>query len=142
MINGVNHITLRVRNLDVAERFYTEVLGLKRVGARASMRFYSSGRHAHELALVEDPTFRHRDTEGLLHLCFNIESETALHALYLRCQSAGVRMSDGVDHVVMHSFYLHDPDGYTLEMGVDRPRQEWEHNDNAFATDGPLRRGL
>ncbi len=137
-INGINHASLRVRNLDVSEHFYIEVLGLKRVGTRGIMRFYSSGRYAHELALVEDPDFQNRDEEGLLHLCFNVESEEALRGLYQRCRAAGVPVSGGVDHVVMHAFYSLDPDGYVVELGVDRPRQEWEHNSNAFASDRPL----
>lgn len=137
-INGINHASLRVRNLDVSEHFYTEVLGLKRVGTRGVMRFYSSGRYAHELALVEDPDFRNRYEEGLLHLCFNVGSEEALRGLYRRCRAAGVPVSGGVDHVVMHAFYSLDPDGYVVELGVDRPRQEWEHNSNAFASDRPL----
>ncbi len=138
-INGINHASLRVRNLDVSERFYTEVLGLTRVGSRESMRFYSSGRYAHELALVEDPDFRNRDEEGLLHLCFNVESEDALRGLYRRCRAAGVPVSGGVDHLVMRSFYLRDPDGYTIELGVDRPKHEREDNARAFAWDRPLR---
>lgn len=51
-IDGINHITLRVCDLYLSEQFYTQVLGLKRVGQRPHMRFYSSGRFAHELALM------------------------------------------------------------------------------------------
>ncbi len=137
-IRGINHVTLRVRNLDIAEGFYVGVLGLQRVGARSTMRFYSSGQYAHELALMEDTAFRHTEGEGLVHLCFNVESETALRELYLRCRTNGLRASGGVDHIIMHSFYVIDPDGYTIELGVDRPRQEWEHDSRAFAVDRAL----
>lgn len=137
-IHGINHITLRVQNLEVAENFYVGVLGLKRVGQRTRMRFYSSGQHAHELALVEDPSFRHGNNQGLLHFCFNVSSETVLRELYQHCLTTGVHVSDGVNHVVMHSFYLRDPDGYTIEIGVDQPTHEWENNRNAFIADGPL----
>ena len=139
MIQGINHLTLKVRNLEVAERFYMGILGLKRVGSRPSMRFYSSGRNAHELALVESPSFLHQNNEGLMHLCFNVDNEEALRTLHQQCLATGIRVSEGVDHSIMHSFYMHDPDGYTIELGVDRPRQEWEHKSSAFATDRQLR---
>jgi catechol 2,3-dioxygenase-like lactoylglutathione lyase family enzyme len=67
-LNGLNHITLQVRDLDRAEAFYCGLLGLQRVGTRGDfMRFYSSGRQIHELALMADPAFT-TPGPGLAHI--------------------------------------------------------------------------
>lgn len=137
-IDGINHATLRVRNLKHSGVFYHQVLGLKRVGQRPSMHFYSSGRHAHELALLEDPSYRTSNQGGLMHLCFNAPDEARLRALYKKCQASGFAPSEGIDHTVMYSFYVRDPDGYTIEIGVDRPAEEWQQNPQAFAKDYAL----
>lgn len=137
-IYGINHVTLQVRDLAMSDYFYTEVLGLRRVGQRPNMHFYSSGRFAHELALIQVPEFVRSADDGLVHLCFNVPTEEALYALYRHCQALKVLTSGGVDHTVMHSFYLRDPDGYIIEMGTDRPAREWEHHAHPFAKDRPL----
>lgn len=137
-IDGINHVTLKVRDLNLSEDFYTKVLGLKQVGQRPHMRFFSSGRHAHELALLHAPGYQHSGNSGLVHLCFNVPSESSLRALYKHCQTLGIPTSDGVDHTIMHSFYLRDPDAYIIEIGVDRPVGEWELNSQAFAKDYSL----
>jgi catechol 2,3-dioxygenase len=69
---GVDHVVLNVRDIEESHWFWTEIVGLKQVGAlrpRANMgsmplmRFYS-GDHGgkmthHDVALVENPRFRH-----------------------------------------------------------------------------------
>jgi catechol 2,3-dioxygenase len=69
---GVDHVVLNVRDIEESHWFRTEIVGLKQVGAlrpRANMgsmppmRFYS-GDHGgkmthHDVALVENPRFRH-----------------------------------------------------------------------------------
>ena len=137
-IDGINHATLRVQDLDRAGIFYHEVLGLKRVGQRPSMHFYSSGRYAHELALLHDRSYQPPENSGLVHLCFNVRDAASLRALYQQCHAKGFPTSDGVDHIVMHSFYVRDPDGYLIEIGMDRPVEEWQQNPQAFAKDSAL----
>ena len=55
IIGGINHVSLRVKNLQQAETVWSGILGLKRVGEHSRMNFYSGGTYNHELALVEDP---------------------------------------------------------------------------------------
>jgi catechol 2,3-dioxygenase len=139
-IDGINHVTLRVHNLDEAEAFYAGVLGLKRVGERAHMHFYSSGRFAHELALVHEPYSGVRENSELAHICFNLTNEESLFALHERCQTAGYATSNLISHIVMHSFYVRDPSGNLIELGVDRPAEEWRHHPQPFAEDHLLLR--
>lgn len=134
-IKGINHITLRTRNLKKAEAFYTKVLGLKKVGERPNMHFYSSGQFNHELALIEDPFESNYRKSVLAHLCFNLSDETSLYKLYKHCQKMNQITSELINHTIMHSFYLRSPDGYTIEIGVDRPRSEWIDHPHPFDGD-------
>lgn len=137
-IRGINHIVLKVRSLTESDRFYSGALGLKRVGERAGMWFYSAGEHHHDLALIEvgnralSPDKRQT---GLFHFCLDVDSEAALASLHRRCKEAGIAVLGEVDHNIMRSFYVQDPDGNVVELGVDLPREEWFDQLTPFARD-------
>ncbi len=40
-----------------------------------------------------------------------------------------------VDHTIMRSFYVRDPDFHTIELGVDVPQSEWAHLADPFSRD-------
>lgn len=141
-IHGINHITLKVRDLLASDRFYREILNLKPVGQRPGMRFYSTGAFHHELALMQagpegEAPGPHQT--GVAHFCFNVVDEAALTALYRKCQEAKIAVSGGVDHGVMRSFYVLDPDGNVVELGVDMPAEAWANLQNPYAIDKPYR---
>ncbi|NER33548.1 MAG: VOC family protein [Oscillatoria sp. SIO1A7] len=138
MLRGINHIVLKVRDLKTADRFYREILGMQRVGERSGMWFYHAGGHPHDLALVEvgpDATQAQKYQTGLFHFCLTVENEQALAELYNRCRLANVPNLGTVDHTVMRSFYISDPDGHVVEIGMDVPREEWDEIANPFAKD-------
>ena len=132
-IKGINHITLKTRDIDRAEKFFTQVLGLEKVGQRAGMRFYSSGQFHHELALIQDVSVS--GAGALAHICFNVPDEESLQRLYQHCQEMGQAVSAMIDHTITHSFYLRAPDGYSIEIAVDRPESEWKDHPNPFDAD-------
>jgi catechol 2,3-dioxygenase len=137
-LQGINHVVLKVRNLHASNLFYQEILGMKRVAERPGMWFYHAGGHPHDLALVEVGTKAlspQMYETGLFHLCFSVSDEQALAQVYIRCQSAGVPILGTVDHTVMRSFYVLDPDGHVVELGVDVPQEEWAHLPEPFARD-------
>ncbi len=135
LVKGINHIVLKVQNLEASDHFYREVVGLKPVGSPGRMRFYSAGAHIHDLAITEtgqaSPTHSSdiQRATGLFHFCFDVATDADLKALYVRMRDAGVAVSGGVDHNVMHSFYTHDPDGHMVEFGVDVPEKDWAGDD-------------
>lgn len=137
-LQGINHIVLKVRNLHTSDHFYREILGMQRVGERPGMWFYYAGGHPHDLALAEvgdkalSPQPR---ATGLFHLCLTVSDEQALTDLYHRCQVASVAILGSVDHIVMRSFYVLDPDDHVVELGVDVPQEKW-------ATSAPFARDL
>ena len=138
MICGINHITLKVRDLLASDRFYREILGMNQVGQRPRMQFYSSGAHHHDLALLQvgpNAASPAPHQTGLAHFCLNVVNEEALTALYRKCLDAGIVVSGGVDHMVMHAFYALDPDGHMVELGVDTPSETWADTLNPYAVD-------
>jgi catechol 2,3-dioxygenase len=150
LLRGINHIVLKVRSLAASDQFYREVLGLERVGQRQGMWFYKAGGHHHDLALVEvgdgaaapGNTGRVRNQgraeTGLFHFCFDVADESALAELHRCCREAGVPVLGAVDHNIMRAFYVQDPDGHTVELGVDVPPAEWADPSHPFAADRPF----
>ncbi len=139
-IRGINHITLKVRDLEASDRFYREILGLEQVGERSGMRFYSTGAHHHDLALLQvgkDALPPAAEQTGLAHFCLNVVDEAALCLLYRKCRDADIILSEGVNHLVMHAFYALDPDGHLVELGVDMPPETWIDIRNPYAKDLP-----
>ena len=137
-LQGINHVVLKVRNLHTSDHFYREILGMQQVGDHSGMWFYHAGGHPHDLALVEVGTKASSPQPHqtwLFHLCFTGSDEQALTQLYQRFQSAGVSILGTVDHIVMRSFYVFDPDGHVVEFGVDVPQQEWADLQDPFAMD-------
>ena len=137
LLRGINHVVLKVRSLVDSDRFYRELLGMKRVGERGQMWFYTAGAHHHDFALVEIGAEANRPGPahlGLFHLCFDVENETALREMHDRLIEGKVSVSGGVDHGIMRSFYTHDPDGNVIEFGYDVPRESWQDAD-PFAED-------
>lgn len=137
LIHGLNHITLKVSDLDKSEAFYCGLLCLERVGERTGMRFYSSGRHNHELALVKAtvPNDKQVVNSGLMHFSFNVTDEVALKELQQRMLENEYPHSQFVSHTIAISFYCHDPDGYGIELTCDLDREKWQHQSDAFAHD-------
>ena len=140
-LKGINHVVLKVRDLERSDRFY-RLLGFEPAGTREAMRmrFYHGGAHAHDLALIEmgaDAPEPPRDGVGLYHFCVTVEDEAELGVLEGRLREAGYRVSEGVDHVVSHSIYTRDPDGNGVELTWDTPPSDWKHMDNPFALDRP-----
>lgn len=145
---GVNHVVLNVRNIEEAHRFWTEIIGLKQVGAlhpRADMgavpqmRFYS-GDHGggklthHDVALVENPNLPPPPAEWALfdapvainHVAIAMPDRDAFIKKLAELKEKGVKFNLRVNHGVTHSVYINDPNGYGVELLYELPREIWE----------------
>ncbi|WP_097019015.1 VOC family protein [Orenia metallireducens] len=112
MINGVNHITFAVSNLDISIEFYSELLGLKLVAHWDKGAYLMAGNIW--IALNLDEKIISEPNQDYTHIAFNVLS-TEYPKLIERLKKAGVKTfknntSEG------ESFYFLDPDGHKLEL--------------------------
>ena len=131
-IKGVNHIALKVRDLDVTAEFYKRVLGFTEDverfgrGVMAFLRAPSSSNH-HDLALLQigdgaaDASPR---AVGLFHFAFEVDKIDDLLAVQARLEQEGCFQSTA-DHGATKAVYGTDPDGNTFELTWVMPRAEW-----------------
>ena len=145
--SGINHLVLNVRDIEESHGFYTELLGFTQVGELKAaperpnppkMRFYAGqrdgGAHHHDIALVENRDLpappadwqMFGGSSALNHVAISLpDRETWLQQLAF-LQSKGVKFERRVDHGMTHSLYLRDPNGHTIELVYDLPREVWE----------------
>jgi lactoylglutathione lyase len=113
-IKGLYEIAVRVKDLERAESFYKEVLGL-REGVRDDRRnwvFLYAGGDAGMVVLQED-----KGEWPTQHFAFTVlEADIKRAAAMLK--EKGVRVSEPVYHEWMKSVsvYFDDPDGHALEL--------------------------
>jgi len=162
---GLNHLVLNVRNIEESHRFWTEVLGFRQVGELKpterrpnppKMRFYSGNRsggtHHHDVALVENTALPEPPKEWSMynmplavnHIAITLPNRDAWLKQLAYLQKRGVKFDRRVNHGMTHSLYIHDPNGYGVELLYDLPREMWEGDIDAalnwvevLPTDGP-----
>ncbi|MFQ5880173.1 MAG: VOC family protein [Dehalococcoidia bacterium] len=140
---ALGHIVLKVRDLERAEKFYTQVLGLRVTGRLDTrMVFLSAGDKHHDLALYRVGP-RAKDAEqrqvGLLHFAWELESFDELKRAYTVLKEKGVPIVGAMDHGISKGVYFLDPDGNEIEVYADNPREEWEKLPNPFGGNAPVR---
>jgi catechol 2,3-dioxygenase-like lactoylglutathione lyase family enzyme len=144
---GVNHLVLNVRDLEESHRFWTEILGFAQVGELHAtphrpnppkMRFYS-GDHGgkmnhHDIALVENRNLPPPPKEWSMfgtalavnHIAIALPDREAWLRQLEFLQARGVPFDRRVNHGMTHSLYIHDPNGYGIELLYELPREVWE----------------
>jgi catechol 2,3-dioxygenase len=149
---GVNHVVLNVRNMEESHQFWTEVVGLRLVGefrqrpgrpTTPRMRFYSgtgrTGAHHHDVALVENANLPAPPTDwkmwdapvAINHIAITYPTREAWLSQLAYLQAKGVKFDRRIDHGMTHSLYVHDPNGYGVELVYDLPREVWENDIDA-----------
>jgi catechol-2,3-dioxygenase len=144
---GINHLVLNVRDLEESHRFWTEIIGFRQVGELKPtpqrpnpprMRFYSGDRdgktHHHDIALVENRDLPAPPKKWSMfgmplavnHIAITLPSREAWSQQLAYLQERGVKFDRRVEHGMTHSLYIHDPNGYGVELLYDLPREIWE----------------
>jgi len=147
MPSGINHLVLNVRDIEESHEFWTEILGFTQVGEihatekrpdPPKMRFYSGdhdGKHNHhDIALVENRELPPPPEEwkmfgmpcAINHIAITLPDREAWLQQLAYLQAKGVKFDRRVDHGMTHSLYIHDPNGYGIELLYELPREVWE----------------
>jgi catechol 2,3-dioxygenase-like lactoylglutathione lyase family enzyme len=132
--HNFNHIAFPTSDTAATCRFYTEVLGLKLVGAVRPDQSETTGEahpHIHTffgtesgecIAFFEIPGFRpepNKDGAPVFtrHIAFGVDSEELMLEWRRRLKEQGIEVSRVVDHDgLWKSIYFPDPNGLLLEI--------------------------
>jgi catechol 2,3-dioxygenase-like lactoylglutathione lyase family enzyme len=116
-IAGIDHVVLRVRNIDVMRRFYCDVLGAEHVAWRPEFRMshLRAGASMIDLVVSDQP----RQGANLDHFCLRIEPFDQ-DAIVAHLKRHGVPLGDIRTRFGAEgngpSIYLTDPEGNTVEL--------------------------
>ena len=122
----LNHAVLFVRDLDESVRFYSDVLGFRRIDmtpegfAGAAFLQAPGSTNDHDLGLFEigaaaGPSLAGRSTVGLYHLAWEVDTLDELEAAAGRLSAAGALVGTS-DHGTTKSLYGRDPNGLEFEI--------------------------
>ena len=132
MINGINHITLAVSDLEISVRFYEQVIGCRLASIHDGGAYLEAGDAW--LCLSLDPAASDQQRSDYSHIAFDV-SEDDFAAFEEKLIAAGARIwkenrSEGL------SVYFLDPDGHKLEahVGTLGSRLEAMRNSNREKT--------
>lgn len=126
----VGRVRLAVSNLGRSLTFYSRVIGLSilnhgqrfaQLGARGSREVLLE---LEEVAGVSPITRRSR--LGLYHTAFLLPSRESLSSFVRHLAAHKVEFGAG-DHLYSEALYLTDPDGLSVEVYADRPREVWTY---------------
>jgi len=119
-INFLDHVAIRVKDISVSIEWYTRVLGLKKYQLQEwgdFPIFMLSGKSGIAIfpANLEDETIN-QDSRNVKidHFALNISNEDFKKAQdYFNTINEPFQFQD---HHYLHSIYLKDPDGHTVEL--------------------------
>ena len=117
-LRGIDHVVLRVRDIDTMRRFYCDVLGAEHVAWRPQFRMshLRAGACMIDLVVSEEPA---REGRNMDHFCLRVEPFDQ-EAIVAHLQRHGVplgpiRKRYGAEGNGV-SIYLTDPEGNTVEL--------------------------
>lgn len=136
----VEHIHLKVANLERSIQFYTNVIGfsvLHQTDTEASLT--ADGQNA--LITLEQPENvvpKIGRTTGLYHVAILLPSRLDLANFIHHLIQLGLEVG-AADHLVSEAIYFSDPDGNGIEIYRDREPNEWDwRNEEVIMATDPL----
>jgi catechol 2,3-dioxygenase len=126
LIDRIERVDLRVRDIDTSLGFYRDLVGLE---------VLSRDEHHAELGPPGGPVMLRLDSTGvtfpaeqrstgLFHVAIRFPNRPALGDVLARLASAQMAIGAG-DHLVSEALYIDDPDNNGIELYRDRPVDEW-----------------
>lgn len=137
-IKGVHHAAFRCRDAEQTLWFYQDVLGLVADGGLVLDEVTGTGEHdpymhiffrmknGEYIAFFDapgsaDPDWFARKESFDMHFAFEVETEADLLAMQTRINANGISALGPVDHGMVKSIYMYDPNGIQIELTVRTP---------------------
>jgi catechol 2,3-dioxygenase len=126
LVQRIERVDLRVRDVDAALRFYRDVVGLEVTEQTSDRAALASPGGKPFLTLDSSGVTKPADprSTGLFHVAIRFPSRPALGDALARLAAAGMPVGAG-DHAVSEALYVSDPDGNGVELYYDRAVEEW-----------------
>ena len=135
LIDSIARVDLRVRDIDAALGFYSDIAGLEVTDKGADHASLSAPGGPVVLELSSDgvdaPAIR--ESTGLYHTAIRFPDRAALANALARLAENGFRIGAS-DHGVSEALYIDDPDGNGVEFYRDRPRDQWPAPNTQYRT--------
>lgn len=124
----IGRVRLAVSDLARSITFYSRVIGLTLLhleGNLAQLGIAENDRILLELEQLPGvQSIERRSRLGLYHTAFLLPNREALSSFVRHLAQLNVSFGSG-DHLYSEALYLTDPDGLTVEVYADRPRDQW-----------------
>ena len=112
---GLRHLSLKTRDLEKTEQFYTEVLGLEVAFRHPPKRIFLRWPKQDDLLDFVKSRGKIRTTQGLDHFGFSV-SRAVMNRLKIRLKKNTVKIEGQRGD---RSIYFRDPNGYSVEFYCD-----------------------
>ncbi len=112
---GLRHLSLKTRDLEKTERFYTEVLGLEVAFRHPPKRLFLRWPKQHDLLDFVKSREKIKTTQGVAQFGFSV-SRALLNQLKKRLKKNKVKIEGQRGD---RSIYFRDPNGYSVEFYCD-----------------------
>ncbi len=127
MVQGLNHITLSVRNIQESYDFYRNVLGFVPLMKSPQNAYFLAGNLW--FCIEEDPLVRNAELPEYTHISFSVKQEN-FEDVAEKVRESGAKIfkenkSEG------DSLYFIDPNGHKLEIHVG----DWKSRMNSYKED-------
>ncbi len=136
----IGRVRIAVSNAARSAEFYRDVVGLRVLnegrGDSTFVQMGAAGSDAVLLEIEELPGVRPLDGRrvlGLYHFAILLPSRMDLSAFIRHLRRTGVD-AGSADHLYSEALYLVDPDGLTVEVYADRPREQWVYENGELMT--------
>ena len=130
----LGHLVLKVSDLKLSEKFYTEIIGLRITHRTSNTMIFMSASDdtSHELALMSTDQIRSiagKDPIGLYHFAWEMDSLEDLQQIYQKIKNSDIKVVGIGDHGISIGVYILDPDGNQVEIFYELPKSEWPNID-------------
>lgn len=131
----IGHLTLAVKNLEEQRDFYLKVIGLTELDCKSKyVDLGIPGKQILRLKHCPDG-LQYPHAPGLFHMAIRLPGMGELGQWLKHLRDSKYPLGGAGDHLVSEALYLTDPEGNGIEIYYDRPKDQWEYNENGIKMD-------